>query len=68
MFLCMTTNSNSSNMSQPSARIFDGNGYEHWGIMIKTLFRSYDLWNLVDKGILEEGERTSVKEDKKRDT
>lgn len=41
-------------LSQTSVPIFDGEAYDHWNIMMKTLFRSNGLWEIVDKGFSEE--------------
>lgn len=46
----MATNNISVSISQPNVSIFDGEGYEYWSIMMKMLFRSQDLWELVEKG------------------
>lgn len=35
--------------------------------MMKTLFCSHDLWEIVDEGFSEEGDESKVKENKKRD-
>ncbi|CAN6693338.1 unnamed protein product [Malus baccata var. baccata] len=32
------------------APIFNGSNYDFWSIKMKTIFKSHDLWNLVDKG------------------
>lgn len=34
---------------------FNGSGYEIWSIMMKTMFMSQDLWDLVEGGYDEEG-------------
>ena len=47
--------------------IFDGEGYDHWSIIMKTLFRSQDLWELVEKGFSKHEEEARVKENRKRD-
>ena len=58
----MASSNNSASLSQPSIPIFNGEGYEHWSIMIKTLFRSHDLWELVDKGFSKQDEEPRLKE------
>jgi len=44
----MATNAASS--SQPLIPIFNGEKYEYWSIKMKTLFKSQDLWDLVENG------------------
>ncbi|KAL6342299.1 hypothetical protein AAG906_007513 [Vitis piasezkii] len=39
---------------QPTIPFFEGNGYDTWSIKMRTLFISEDLWELVDKGYVEE--------------
>lgn len=51
----------------PPLSFFDGEAYEHWSIMMKMLFRSQDLWDLVDKGFSEQDDEARVKENKKKD-
>lgn len=63
----MASSSNSISISQPSFPIFDGEGYEHWSIMMTTMFRSQDLWELLEKGFSEQDEQSRVKENKKKD-
>ena len=46
----MASNGNEMSVSQPSLPIFNGERYEQWNIKMETLFRSQDLWGLVEKG------------------
>jgi gag-polypeptide of LTR copia-type len=39
-----------ANMSNPSIPLFKGENYDFWSIKITTLFKSYGLWELVEKG------------------
>ncbi|RVW67651.1 hypothetical protein CK203_063073 [Vitis vinifera] len=39
---------------QPTIPFFEGKGYDTWSIKMRTLFISEDLWELVDKGYVEE--------------
>ncbi|RVW17970.1 hypothetical protein CK203_116636 [Vitis vinifera] len=39
---------------QPAIPFFEGNGYDTWSIKMRTPFISEDLWELVDKGYVEE--------------
>ncbi|XP_070675882.1 uncharacterized protein [Malus domestica] len=43
----MATSSNGGDLRAP---IFNGSNYDFWSIKKKTIFKSHDLWNLVDKG------------------
>ncbi|XP_039117908.1 putative disease resistance protein RGA4 [Dioscorea cayenensis subsp. rotundata] len=40
----------------PPLLMFDGEDYGVWSIMMRTLFHSQDLWDLIDKGIPEDEE------------
>ncbi|XP_039128947.1 uncharacterized protein LOC120265102 [Dioscorea cayenensis subsp. rotundata] len=46
---------------------FKGDNYNLWALMMKTLFRSKDLWKLVEKGFSEEGDATRINESLKKD-
>ncbi|CAL8130671.1 unnamed protein product [Prunus armeniaca] len=37
--------------SEVRTPIFSGENYEFWKIKMVTIFKSYGLWNLVEKGI-----------------
>ena len=63
----MAFNTNPVSISQVALAIFDGEGYEHWSIMIRTLFRSQDLWEFIEKGFLEQDEEGRLKENRKKD-
>ncbi|GJT92096.1 hypothetical protein Tco_1080941 [Tanacetum coccineum] len=64
----MTTSNSSVNVSQPQIPVFKGDSYEFWSIKMKTLFRSQDLWDLVDKGCADStSEETTNMENQKRD-
>ncbi|GJW48422.1 retrovirus-related pol polyprotein from transposon TNT 1-94 [Tanacetum coccineum] len=64
----MTTSNSLVNVSQPQIPVFKGDFYELWSIKMKTLFRSQDLWDLVDKGCADStSEETTNKENQKRD-
>ncbi|KAM2030938.1 hypothetical protein ACFX16_042257 [Malus domestica] len=43
----MVTSSSGGDLRAP---IFNGINYDFWSIKMKTIFKSHDLWNLVDKG------------------
>ena len=38
---------------QPQLPIFNGKNYDYWSIKMKTLFRSQDVWDLVESGFPE---------------
>lgn len=46
-------NNNTVSLSQPVVPIFKGERYGRWSLRIKTLFKSHELWKLVEKGITE---------------
>nr|XP_028964619.1 uncharacterized protein LOC114827120 [Malus domestica] len=43
----MVTSSSGGDLRAP---IFNGINYDFWSIKMKTIFKSHDLWTLVDKG------------------
>nr|XP_010918050.1 uncharacterized protein LOC105042504 [Elaeis guineensis] len=61
----MAANNNSMNMTQPLIPIFKGECYEFWGIKMKTLFKSQDLWDLVENGFADPDEEQRLREKKK---
>jgi len=36
----------------PQLLKFDGNNYEYWSIMMKTMFMSLNVWEVVENGFL----------------
>ncbi|GMI75780.1 hypothetical protein like AT1G48720 [Hibiscus trionum] len=62
----MTTNGNVANVSQWSITIFNGESYEFWSIKMKTLFKSQDLWDLVENGYTELDEEGRLRENKRK--
>ncbi|KAM2035178.1 hypothetical protein ACFX16_038302 [Malus domestica] len=45
------------------APIFNGENFDFWKIKMKTIFRSYELWNMVESGYrarTKEGELTKA--------
>ncbi|XP_039123419.1 uncharacterized protein LOC120260043 [Dioscorea cayenensis subsp. rotundata] len=64
----MASSSNqSTGVSGPAVPIFDGEDYDLWCLMMKTLFRSQDLWELVEKGLSEKEDEAKVRKNKKKD-
>ncbi|KAF7815308.1 Retrovirus-related Pol polyprotein from transposon TNT 1-94 [Senna tora] len=48
--------------------IFNGENYEFWSIKMKTLFKSQDLWDLVEQGFADPDEEGKLKENRKKDS
>ncbi|XP_062073646.1 uncharacterized protein LOC133777905 [Humulus lupulus] len=64
-----TNGSGSIGFSQPVIPIFKGECYEFWSIKMKTLFRSQDLWDLVETGFNKnEADEGHLRENKKKDS
>ena len=61
----MATNG-SSTPSQQLIPIFNGDKYEFWSIKIKSLFKSQEFWDLVEKGYAKEVEVQRLWENKKK--
>ncbi|KAE8732422.1 senescence-associated protein DIN1-like [Hibiscus syriacus] len=45
--------------------VFNGESYEFWSIKMKTLFKSQDLWDLVENGYTEPDEEARLRDNKK---
>ena len=61
--------SNAILSSQPLIPVFNGEKYEFWSIKMKTLFKSQDLWDLVENGYSEpDDDEARLKENKKNDS
>ncbi|KAL6348546.1 hypothetical protein AAG906_013166 [Vitis piasezkii] len=63
-----TTNDKMVSVSQPAIPIFKGECYEFWSIKMKTLFKSQDLWDLVENGYPYPDEEARLKENTKKDS
>ncbi|RVW58632.1 hypothetical protein CK203_116858 [Vitis vinifera] len=63
-----TTNGSMVSVSQPAIPIFKGECYEFWSIKMKTLFKSQDLWDLVENGYPYPDEEARLKENTKKDS
>lgn len=57
-----------STTSQQLIPNFNGDKYELWSIKMKTLFKSQELWDLVENSYVEEDEAQRRRENKKQDT
>ncbi|KAA8523955.1 hypothetical protein F0562_010614 [Nyssa sinensis] len=64
----MASNGNTMSAAQPLILVFKGEGYGFWSIQIMTLFKSQDLWDLVEQGYADPNEETRLKENKKKDS
>ena len=63
----MANNTNPATSPLPGLPIFYDQGYEHWSIKMKTLFRFQDLWDFVEQGIAEDEKEGRQKGSKKKD-
>lgn len=50
-----------------SLPLFKGEGYDRWSVRMKTLFRSQNLWKVVEEGVLKEGTEDQIMESHKDD-
>ncbi|XP_039135312.1 uncharacterized protein LOC120272535 [Dioscorea cayenensis subsp. rotundata] len=57
----------SSNASQPNVLLFRGENYNLWSLKMKAVFRSKDLWSIVEKGVAEEPDNNRLTEIMKKD-
>ncbi|XP_039119388.1 uncharacterized protein LOC120255681 [Dioscorea cayenensis subsp. rotundata] len=54
-------------LSQPCVPVFKGEDYGRWRLRMKTVFRSQELWELVEKGVPEGEDEVKARESKKKD-
>ena len=64
----MANGNNGVSVSQPTLPIFKGDGYEFWAIKMRTLFRSQELWDLVEHGFADPDEEARLKENRRKDS
>ncbi|KAG8635857.1 hypothetical protein MANES_16G066750v8 [Manihot esculenta] len=64
----MVSNGNAVSISQSVIPVFKDENFEFWNIKTKTLFKSQDLWDLVEKVYPDPGKETRLKENKKKDS
>lgn len=57
----------SSSARDANVPFVKGENYNLWSLMMKTMLRSKDLWNLVEKGFIEEGNGVRINESVKKD-
>lgn len=62
----MANSSGSGNNPQPTIPLFAGENYDFWSIKMKTLFKSQDLWEIVDKGYSDPDSDANILKDNKR--
>ncbi|KAH0647717.1 hypothetical protein KY290_033702 [Solanum tuberosum] len=53
-----------SSSSQPLIPVFNGEKYEFWSIKMKTLFRSQELWDLIEDGFTDVAELDAEEENR----
>ncbi|KAL8135850.1 hypothetical protein AgCh_010453 [Apium graveolens] len=59
----------SENISHAMIPQFSGESYDFWSIKMRTLFKSMELWNLVEKGYSDRDNNAErLRENKKKDT
>ncbi|XP_059295372.1 uncharacterized protein LOC132048691 [Lycium ferocissimum] len=63
----MASNGNALGVAQPLIPVFKGESYEFWSICMKTLLRSQDLWDLVERGFVDLDEENRLQDNKKKD-
>ena len=64
-----------NNMLQPQLPRFSGKNYNQWSIQMKVLYGSQDLWDIVETGVEEPAEASTLtqqqlndlKENRKKD-
>ncbi|KAH7655628.1 P-loop containing nucleoside triphosphate hydrolase protein [Dioscorea alata] len=59
--------SSSSNTSNANVPYFNGEDYNLWSLMMITMFRSRELWNIVEKCFNEERDENRINESLKKD-
>lgn len=59
----MASNGNSMSVSQPTLLVFKGESCDFWSIKTRTLFKSQDLWDLVEHGY-QDPDKARLKENK----
>jgi len=49
----MARSNNTNSSSEPLIPMFKGEEYHLWSLKMKTMFRSLELWDLVENGYIE---------------
>ncbi|KAE8732360.1 phytosulfokine receptor 1-like [Hibiscus syriacus] len=55
-------------ISQPAIPIFKGECYEFWSFKMKTLFKSQDLWDLIENEFVDSDDENQLKDNRKKDS
>ncbi|KAH0657759.1 hypothetical protein KY289_026507 [Solanum tuberosum] len=63
----MASNGNALSVAQPLIPVFKGESYEFWSIHMKTILKSQDLWDLVERGFADHNEKNRLRDSKKKD-
>ncbi|KAH0682587.1 hypothetical protein KY289_020339 [Solanum tuberosum] len=63
----MTSNGNALSVAQPLIPVFKGESYEFWSIRMKTILKSQDLWDLVERGFADSDEENRLRDSKEKD-
>lgn len=63
----MASNGNSLSVAQPLIPVFKGESYEFWSIRMKTILKSQDLWDFVERGYADPDEENRLRDNKKKD-
>lgn len=64
----MANSSGSNNNPQPKIPLFAGENYDFWSIKMKILFKSQDLWEIIDEGYSDpDSNANKLKENKRKD-
>ena len=64
----MAAGNQAVSISQSFFLIFTGEGYEFWAIKMKTLFRSQELWDLVEHGFEDPNDDARLKDNRRKDS
>ncbi|KAH0686929.1 hypothetical protein KY284_017482 [Solanum tuberosum] len=63
----MATNGSSLSVAQPLIPVFKGESYKLWSIRMKTILKSQDVWDLVERGYTDPDEENRLRDNKKKD-
>ncbi|XP_039145506.1 uncharacterized protein LOC120282720 [Dioscorea cayenensis subsp. rotundata] len=65
----MANSCNGMNVSQPGVPIFTGEAYDHWSILMRPLFKSQEVWEIVEDGFDDKDEiEARLRENRKKDS
>ncbi|KAH0653060.1 hypothetical protein KY289_030738 [Solanum tuberosum] len=63
----MASSGNALSVAHPLIPVFKGESYEFWSIRMKTIPKSQDLWDLVERGFADPDEENTLRNSKKKD-